>query len=569
MESRMGVFDFLAGLTARLASTAPLADFVDAAMVELRALGFASVWVGIIDEASGELRTVAARLDGADITRDVPSPIMLDPRQPIGESFRERKLISIADPNALYMLERNDERVPAGIRAVSRATYERVNGLPFACGPLLGSDGAPVGGIGLSSYRVNQPIPNAVLAEGPVRGVLDLLAIGLERAHDAARIARLQATLDRTEQMITSDAPIKAVGKLASLAAHDINNLASIVQLAAENAARTPTPVDDELQRITKTSRLIGELVRSLQRTARRATSASSSAGASPSANLAQIVEDLAAIVKPLMRERTIAFHSALPALPAVRCDPVLVQQVVLNLVINAHDALASVPLERREIQIRARHDGGEVHLTVADTGPGIAPEVLARLFQPYFTTRKEGHLGLALAGSHAALALVGGRLVARNAATGGAVFVLSLPAIVEPVASAPEPAAVAVAPVRPAPRTARILAIDDDLDIVELIYACLAPLQHSVTTAVSSAEALEIAATETFDLVLCDVGMPRLSGVELASALRARGYRGKIVLMTGWEAPALATKDDPPLLLKKPFGGRELIAMIETALAR
>jgi signal transduction histidine kinase/CheY-like chemotaxis protein len=485
---------------------------------------------------------------------------MLDIRQPLGLGFRERRMINIVDPASLHILDSDDEPVPPGELALTRASHDRTHGHPFACGPLLGSDREPVGALCLASYLGGQPVPDAVLSDGPLRVIMDLLAIAMERALNAARIERLNAGLATAQAAIASDARIKTVGELAGAVAHDLNNLTGIALLAANVGSRSASQAVDAMPRIERAIHAIADLVSRLQRIARRPSSEGEAA------NLAQIVDDIAVMVKPLLREQSIELEVDLPTVPPVRCEAVLIHQVVLNLVINARDALAEVPADRRQIKIRARDDGSVVRLTVADTGPGIAPEVFARLFEPFFTTKRAGHFGLGLASGQAALAQYGGQIEGRNAPTGGAVFELTLV-----VASATPDSAARPGPSATArPRSGRILVVDDDEDVVEYIVAFLEPFPYQVSTATTSGHALQLAAAQPFELVLCDVGMPKQSGVEVARALRARGYRGRIVLMTGWDTPSLGSEPGPAecdAMLKKPFVGDELIRVLDSLL--
>jgi len=556
----MGPFDLLAGLMGRLASTARLDEIVAAAVQEIVALGFRVVWMAVIDEQTGNLATLTSVIDGVDATAAMPKLFMLDIRQPLGIGFRERRMINITDPGSLVILECEDDAVPPGKLVMPRASYDRTHGHPFACGPLIGAQGEPVGALCLASYLGGQPIPDAMLAHGVLRAIMDVLAIAMERAVHGARIERLNASLANAQAAIASDARIKTVGELAGAVAHDLNNLSGIALLAAGVAARSPTDAVDTLPRIERAIRAIGDLVARLQRIARRPSTESEAA------NLAQIVDDIVVMVKPLLREQSIEVETELPAVAPVRCDPVLIHQIVLNLVLNARDALTEVPPDRRQIKLRARDDGGVVRLTVADTGPGIAPEVFAQLFQPFFTTKRAGHFGLGLASGQAAVAQYGGQLEGRNAPTGGAVFELSLVA----ASAAPGGSAWTAPAVVQRTRTARILAVDDDDDVVEFIVAYLAPLGYQVSGATTSARAFELAASREIDLVLCDIGMPKHSGIEVARMLRARGYRGKVVLMTGWDTPSLAGDVRPAecdMLLQKPFVGAELVRVIDALL--
>jgi CheY-like chemotaxis protein len=212
------------------------------------------------------------------------------------------------------------------------------------------------------------------------------------------------------------------------------------------------------------------------------------------------------------------------------------------------------------------------VRIRVADRGPGIAPHVLPRLFQPFQTT-KGGHHGLGLAGSQAALEPFGARIEARNDPTGGAVFEIVLEdagvGLPAPRCATPAPAVA-----RPA-HNLRILAVDDDADVLSLVQIYLEPLGYRVAT-MTDADAAIQAATEAaladpFDVVLCDLAMPRHNGLELCRLLRQTGYRGKLVLMTGWDTHTLTAEQlaaGCDAVLKKPFAGAELTHAIEELVA-
>jgi CheY-like chemotaxis protein len=191
----------------------------------------------------------------------------------------------------------------------------------------------------------------------------------------------------------------------------------------------------------------------------------------------------------------------------------------------------------------------------------------MSRLFQSGFTTKRDGHMGIGLSACQAELAAFAARLEARNTLTGGAELELVVQ-IAAPDAAAATPARQAGGAVAIEPRDLRVLAVDDDPDIVDIIVAHLEPLGFQVATATTSAHALELAAHQPFDIVLCDIGMPKQSGLDVSRALRTAGYDGKIVLMTGWETPTLSSDVRDAAsdrLLKKPFTGRELLQLIDS----
>lgn len=552
----MGAFDLLAGLTARLASTEQLDEIVDAVVHEIVELGFGTVWIAMLDDRTGKLSTLRDVVEGARMTRETPESVAIDPRQPLGHGFREDRMINVTDPASLHILERDDDQVPPDTLALPRAAYDRLRGRPFACGPLLGSNGQPVGALSLSSYRGDRPIPDTVLSQGLLRAFIDHLRIAMERARHVARVERLEAD--------------------ALVVAHDLNNHSAIAVLAVDVGLRSPADAFEMLPSIKRAQQAIGDLVGRLQRIAR------AGASAAETANPKQIVEDVLIMAAPLLREQSILVEADLPAVPPVRGDAVVIHQVVLNLLINARDALARVPPERRGLKVHLRDDGGGVRLVVADTGPGIAPEVLARLFERFITTKREAHHGLGLASARASLEEFGGQIEGRNAPTGGAVFEVTLvaaapPALAEPprAASGEPPGPASAEPLEPAlpltekPRHARILAVDDDSDVVYFIRAYLEPLGYEVVTATDAGQAIAAAKAQAFDLVLCDLGMPKHSGLDVCRSLREAAYRGKLVLMTGWDIATLRTEQrECDMLLKKPFQGTDLMHVIETLLA-
>jgi len=553
----MGAFDLLTGVTARLASTARLDEIVDTVVHEIVHLGFRGVWIAVLNEDGSALTTLKDVVDGVEST--YKAPVILDVRTPLGVGFRERRMVNVVDPGALHVLDRDDDQVPPGKLVLRRAVFDRLRGRPFASGPLLGSRGQPVGALGLSSYHGGQPIPDTMFAPGLLRVLIDHLGFAIERA---VHVAQLDAKLSKAQAAMVSDARFKAIGELAAAVAHDLNNLCGVASLAVSVGSRSPSDAFDVMPRIERAVRAFGDLVSRLQRIARPSAEAQV-------ADLGQVIDDILIMVKPILREHAIEVEVDLPAVPPVRCEPVLLHQVLLNLLLNAHDALGSASGQRR-ITVRVRSDEDLVQVTVADNGPGIAPAVLARLFQPLTTTKSGAHLGLGLAAARSALKTFGGQIDGRNPPGGGAEFEVTL------AAASPGELEHSTPP-RPVPavadhaRHARILAVDDDPDVVDIIQAYLEPLGYELSTATSAAQALAAATSQPFDLVLCDIGLPKQSGLDVCRLLRDAGYRGKLVLMTGWDTHALDAERRSgtcDTLLKKPFAGTDLIHVIDTLLA-
>jgi signal transduction histidine kinase len=554
----MGALSLLTGATARLASAARFDEIVDTVVQEIVKLGFGGVWLAVLDDQTGALSTLKDLVDGVETT--YKAPVVIDVRTPLGLGFLERRMVNVTDPGSLVVVDSEDDQVPPGKLMLRRPVYDRLRGRPFAIGPLLGSRGQSVGALGLSWYLGGQTIPDGLFAQGLLRELIDHLGIAIERA---AHVAQLDAKLTRAEAARVGDARLKAIGELAAAVAHDLNNLCGIALLAVGVGLRSPADAFDVLPRIERANRAIGDLVARLQRIARPSIEVEA-------ADLKQIVDDILVMVKPILREQSIEVEVELPALPPVRCEAVLVHQVLLNLLLNAHDALSVTETPQRRIAIRAEHDDDVVRLVVADNGPGIAPEMFGRLFQPFNTTKTGGHLGLGLAAARTSLSSFGGQIEGRNAPIGGAEFEITLlaasPGVIES-GTPPRP----LPAVADRPRHARILAVDDDPDVVYIIRAFLEPLGYELATATDPIQAIAAAKSEAFDLVLCDIGLPRQSGVDVCRLLRETGYQGKLVLMTGWDTHALTADQRAPAwdtLLKKPFVCTDLVNVIDTLLA-
>jgi CheY-like chemotaxis protein/two-component sensor histidine kinase len=219
--------------------------------------------------------------------------------------------------------------------------------------------------------------------------------------------------------------------------------------------------------------------------------------------------------------------------------------QVFLNLVMNAVQALPEGQADRNEIRIRTRPGGeGRVVVTVSDTGEGIPPEAMKRLFVPFFTTKRVGlGTGLGLSICQRLVTGCGGEIKAESRPGEGASFHVTLRSTSErPLSSRPASAALVETP---APRRGKILMIDDEPVILNILARALGTSHDCVTTTKPN-EALErLRSGEHFDLILCDLMMPVMDGRELYTELSrfAPEQARKMVFLTGGAfTPALQT---------------------------
>jgi len=226
---------------------------------------------------------------------------------------------------------------------------------------------------------------------------------------------------------------------------------------------------------------------------------------------LERIVKETLALVAYQLEVDEISVDVALPRdVPPVWADPHQLHQVMLNLVTNARHALRATPPPRRLwIALRHETDARSVVLEVADSGPGVAPELRGFVFRPFFTTKSpEEGTGLGLALCHDIVAAHDGTIRVETAPGGGALFVVELP-LARP---ADVITAAAVTAPRPA-RQGRVLVVDDDMELAAVLAAALRGDHHEVELAANGLEALAALARSSFDVILSDVRMPKLDG--------------------------------------------------------
>jgi PAS domain S-box-containing protein len=256
--------------------------------------------------------------------------------------------------------------------------------------------------------------------------------------------------------------------------------------------------------------------------------------------DLAGLARHVAEDHRALLQAAGIAFEVRLPGEPvAVHADEARITQIIGNLLQNA----AKFTGEGGRVTLSVGREGGEVAIRVRDTGEGIAPDLLPRLFQPFTQAkqtlaRSDGGLGLGLALVKGLAELHGGTVAAASAAPGaGAEFTVRLPL------AEPRPATAAGTRSASGPAAAggrrRVLVVDDNVDAADTLAALVRMLGHDVDVAYDGPTALEKFVAERPAVVLCDVGLPGMSGYEIAREVRAR-HDGpvRLVAVTGYAQP-------------------------------
>jgi two-component system NtrC family sensor kinase len=335
-------------------------------------------------------------------------------------------------------------------------------------------------------------------------------------------IARQRDRLHQSEKM-------SALGSLLAGVAHELNNPLSIV--VGQALMLEEEGSDESAGRAVKiraAAERCSRIVKSFLAMARQR------GPEKRPVDLNEIVRSALDLVAYGIRSAGIKVNADLAAdLPLIHADPDQLGQVVTNLILNAQQALKDVP-EPRRIRIRTRWKAArsQLRLVVADNGPGIPPDLRLRVFEPFFTTKPVGAgTGVGLSICHAVVSAHGGSIEVDETQGGGATFTIRLPGV---AVQALRPAA----PAEPVPEIARrrVLVIDDERDIAELIAEMLTRDGFAVEVATNGKQALVELGRRSYDLVLSDVRMPELDGPALLRRLQSDwpALAERLIFVTG-----------------------------------
>lgn len=385
---------------------------------------------------------------------------------------------------------------------------------------------------------------------------------------DALRMAdRAAEEQTALREQLRSSQRRETIGTLASGAAHDVNNQLTVVLGQLELCTETlgpGHPAAHQLEQARRATQRCAEVTRALL-TYSRAGRMDLPGPVDPNA----LVRGLAAFLGRVLGGRIALEVDLASGLMAVNGQAVQLEQVVLNLALNARDAMP----EGGTLTLRTRPgaEPGWVLIEIADTGIGMTPEVQARIFEPYFTTKAPGKgTGLGLVMAYGIIRSHGGRLEVVSAPGQGSTFTLHLPAAPAPPPSPTQPSG----PQRSQPDLSgrNILVVDDEPDLRQMIQILLAKAGAQVQVA-EDGEAGWKAWRERgpFDLVVSDLRMPKATGMDLYRNLRSASSTVPFLLASGFgleEAAELLARDPKAAGLGKPFRGPDLLAAIAKLLA-
>jgi signal transduction histidine kinase len=355
----------------------------------------------------------------------------------------------------------------------------------------------------------------------------DILAaeiIERKKAEDENQQLRLKAEVSNR---------LAAIGEMAAGIAHEINNpLTGILGFSEWLAKRKDLPEDvtKQLKTIADGSNQVKSIVKRLLTFGRQTKPQKIRV------NINELVDAMLEIRSYVLRTANIKVIKHLdPALPEVTVDPGLIQQVFINLIINAEYAMKKAH-GRGTLTVTTEKKVDHICITFQDDGPGISQKTKDRLFHPFFTTKEvsEG-TGLGLSLSHAIIAQHSGTIEVESQPDQGASFTVTLPLTLvseEPLAEEPAETPFSIDRIQ----AVNVLAVDDEEVVRILIQTLLAGSVHLLDTAASSEEALQKLDGTSYDIVLLDMRMPGMSGMELYEKIKAKNPRlsSLVICMTG-----------------------------------
>ncbi|MEO6602079.1 MAG: ATP-binding protein [Polyangiaceae bacterium] len=402
----------------------------------------------------------------------------------------------------------------------------------------------------------------------------ELSRLNAELSQEVVERKLAEKALLKSEEQLRQAQKMEAVGLLAGGVAHDFNNLLTVIAGYAEtllNDDQLSPPVKDDLSQITRAAEQAAGLTRQLLAFSRRQV-------LKPEVlDLNLIILDLEKMLRRLLGE-DVSLLVHLSARPAwIKADPGQIEQVILNLVVNARDAIESggriwIESSHTDLNEQGQSARESVLLTVRDTGHGMDEETRSRIFEPFFTTKERGRgTGLGLATVYGIVKQSGGSISVHSEAGAGSVFKVYLPATSEQRSEKPPSRADSNLPEQ-LPLT--VLLVEDEAMVRTVARRILVQHGMRVVEAEGPAEALAIFREQSpgFDVVVSDVVMPGMSGPEMVEELLLLQPDLKVLYVSGYTNNALmhqAVIDRGFVFLQKPFAPLELVRHVrELALA-
>lgn len=389
---------------------------------------------------------------------------------------------------------------------------------------------------------------------------LDNARLLAETRETASRLGSAVRELQTAQRRLVEGETLRAMGQMASGMAHHLNNLLAVssgrIQLLL--LRMTDTDLKRQLGIAHHAMEDAAEVVRRVLE-----FSVTQPGAADTRINLEQVMREVVELARPRwhdeahLRGMSIEIRQEFGGVPPVAGDHAGLREVVMNLLMNAIDALPSGGL----IALRTWSADGEVYCSVSDDGRGMPDDVSRRAIEPFFTTKGPQGVGLGLSVAHAIVQRHRGDLTIESAPGKGTVVTFHMPL----AASAHQPAPAVADATDDVAR--RILLVDDQTEVRQVLAEALAAHGHQVVQAANGRQALDcLEAGEPADLVLSDLGMPGMTGWDVAEAVNRQWPRLPVGLITGWGARSEGTleqRKSVAFVVAKPFSMETLLASI------
>jgi len=373
---------------------------------------------------------------------------------------------------------------------------------------------------------------------------------------------KLEKELRQEHERLVRTERLRALGEMAGGVAHDFNNLLTAilgnVQLLSMRIGKVDAEEIKDKLRIIETSTLDGaKIVKRIQEFSRVRTDK-----AFVQVDIEKIIRDAIEITKPSWRDEaqkrggTIEVITRLNKLPPVVGGSSELREVLTNIILNAVDAMP----EGGKITISTKEDEDKVYTSISDTGVGMSERTKRKVFDPFFTTKRPRSSGLGMSLSYGIITRYGGDIEIDTEKGKGTTFTIKLP--ISPEIEEKKRRTTSSSETR----KANILVIDDEKGVCDILKEMLSLEGHSVASSLSAKKGIELFRKKEFDLVLTDLGMPEMSGWELAKRIKDINPQVLVAMITGWGKQVdrkEMKKCGIDFSLAKPFQQRELLELV------